>query len=199
MKISGVLFRVIDTAGLRVTEDPIEQEAMKQTWRVVQTADIIVLVHDSTKSMTEIELEFLETSRRDFYQRGLIIANNKTDLQAKKPRISFETQGSLIIETSAMNHTGVTTLISELSKQVVDKSQVENKESTTITNERHYFSLLRAKEALSSSLESLRHKESGEFIALDVRRAIDSLGEIIGSVTTEDILNNIFSKFCIGK
>jgi tRNA modification GTPase len=76
---------------------------------------------------------------------------------------------------------------------------VENKESVIITNERHYSALLKAKQSLISALDSLRKGESEEFIAVDLRTAIDSIGEIIGLVTTEEILNNIFSKFCIGK
>jgi tRNA modification GTPase len=199
MKISGVLFRVIDTAGLRVTEDLLEQEGMKQTWKVVQTADIIVLVHDCTNSISSIELEFLENLRKNYDQRGLILANNKIDLESRKQIKKSEMPGVLIIETSALSHAGVSTLISELSKYVLEKTPVENKESTTISNERHYSSLLKAKEALSTSLQSCHQNESGEFIAVDLRRAIDSLGEIIGIVTSEDILNTIFSRFCIGK
>jgi tRNA modification GTPase len=194
-----VLFRIIDTAGLRQTEDSIEQEGVKRTWKLAQTSDIIVLVHDSTKLITNEELEFLEYVRQNHPQRGLIIANNKIDLQAKKSIINNEIKEDIIVEISAISHEGIELLISEFEKYVIDKSQNESRESVTITNERHYFTLLKAKEGLSSSLESSRLRESGEFIALDLRRAIGALGEIIGLVTTEDILNNIFSKFCIGK
>jgi tRNA modification GTPase len=197
--ISGVLFRIIDTAGLRQTEDSIEQEGVKRTWKVAQTSNIIVLVHDSTKLITNDELEFLDYVRKNHPQSGLIIANNKIDLQAKKAIINIKIKEGLIVETSAISHEGIKLLLSELEKHVLDKSQAESKESVTITNERHYSALLRAKEGLSSSLESSRLRESGEFIALDLRRAIDAIGEIIGLVTTEDILNSIFSKFCIGK
>ena len=195
--ISGVLFRIIDTAGLRQTEDSIEQEGIKRTWKIVQTSDIIVLVHDSTKLITSDELKFLDYIRENYSQSGLIIANNKIDLQTKKAIINIKE--GLIIGTSAINHEGIMLLISELEKHVSEKSQAEGRESVTITNERHYSALLRAKEGLSSSLESLRLRESGEFIVLDLRRAIDAMGEIIGLVTSEDILNSIFSKFCIGK
>jgi tRNA modification GTPase len=197
--ISGILFRIIDTAGLRQTEDSIEQEGVKRTWKVVQTSDIIVLVHDSTNLLTNEELEFLDYVRMNHPKSGLILANNKIDLQANKAIVDIKIKEGLIVETSAISHEGIKLLIGELEKQVLDKSQIESKESVTITNERHYSALLRTKEGLSSSLESSRLKESGEFIALDLRRAIDAIGEIIGLVTTEDILDNIFSKFCIGK
>jgi tRNA modification GTPase len=199
LTISGVLFRIIDTAGLRQTEDLIEQEGVKRTWKVAKTSDIIVLVHDSTKLVINDELEFLDYVRQNYPQSGLIIANNKIDLQAKKGKINIEIKEGTVIETSAISHEGIELLISELEKYVLDKSQAESRESVTITNERHYSALLRAKENLASSFESSRLKESGEFIAIDLRRAIDALGEIIGLVTTEEILNSIFSKFCIGK
>jgi tRNA modification GTPase len=196
--ISGVLFRIIDTAGLRKTEDSIEREGVKRTWKVAQTSDIIVLVHDSTKLLTNNELEFLENVRQNHPLSHLIIANNKIDLEGRKAISNIEIKEN-IVETSAISHEGIELLKSELAKHVIDKSQSESRESVTITNERHYSALLRAKDGLSSSLESSRMRESGEFIALDLRRAINAIGEIIGLVTTEDILNNIFSKFCIGK
>jgi tRNA modification GTPase len=197
--ISGVLFRLIDTAGLRQTEESIEQEGVKRTWKVAQTSDIIVLVHDSTKQITNDELEFLKYVRQNLPYIYLIIANNKKDLKERKSINNDVIKEGLIVETSALSHQGIEPLKSELERFILDKSHTDNRESITITNERHYAALLRAKEGLSSSLESSRLKESGEFIALDLRRAIDAIGEIIGLLTTEDILNNIFSKFCIGK
>jgi len=198
--ISGVLFRIIDTAGLRQTDDLNEQEGVKRTWRVAQTSDIIVLVHDCTKPITNNELEFINYIQQNHPKSGLIMANNKKDLQDKKVIAKIERKENLtILGTSATSHEGIELLKSELEKYVLDKSKAESRESVTITNERHYSALLRAKEALSSSLESLRSRESEEFIALDLRRAIDDTGEIIGLVTTEEILDNIFSKFCIGK
>jgi tRNA modification GTPase len=197
--ISGVLFRIIDTAGLRQTEDSIEQEGVKRTWKIAQTSDIIVLVHDSSKLITNDELEFLYYIRKNHPQSSLIIANNKIDLQSKKVKINIEIDECIIVETSAILHEGINMFISVLEKQILDKSQAENRESITITNERHYSALSRAKEGLTSSLKSSRLRESGEFIALDLRRAINAIGEILGLVTTEDILDSIFSKFCIGK
>jgi tRNA modification GTPase len=197
--ISGVLFRIIDTAGLRHTENSIEQEGVKKTWKVIETSDVIVMVHDSTSSLTKEELAFLKHIRQNLPHIYLIIANNKTDLIERKSISAIEIKENLVVETSALSHEGIEPLKNELERFVLDKSQADNRESVTITNERHYAALLRVKEGLSSSLESLKLQESSEFIALDLRRAIDAIGEIIGLITTEDILNDIFSKFCIGK
>ena len=75
----------------------------------------------------------------------------------------------------------------------------DSEESIILTNERHFSALLKARERLVNSIESIKAGLSGEFIAVDLRLALDSLGEIIGTVTTEEIINDIFSKFCIGK
>jgi len=187
--ISGILCKVVDTAGLRQTKDPIEQEGVKRTWKIAQASDIIVLVHDSTKIVSNDEREFLEYIRKNHLQSGLIIAYNKIDLQAEKEIVNTELiKENLIVETSAISQEGIKLLIREFEKYIFHKLQAKSIESVTITNERHYSALLKSKEALFSSLESSRSRKSGEYI-----------GEIIGLVTTEDILNNIFSKFCIGK
>jgi tRNA modification GTPase len=198
MIIGGVLFRLIDTAGLRETEDIVEKEGVQRTWKVIKGSDIIVFVHDCTKTMVPDELYFLEKIKKE-KQKELIIANNKTDLQQIEFSLKIISNKLLLVETSVINKNGIEKLKEALLKKVADQSQVENKESVVITNERHYSALIRAKQSMLSALDSLKHGNSEEFIAVDLRTAIDSIGEIIGFVTTEEILNNIFSKFCIGK
>jgi tRNA modification GTPase len=199
LTISGVLFRIIDTAGLRKTKDPIEKEGVKRSWKIAKTADIVVLVHDSTEHMTGGELEFLEMLHKKNHRQGLIIVNSKIDIRQKKQFSRSNIKEFPVVETSAISHKGVLTLTNELAKFVLSKERTESNESVTITNERHYSALHRAKDALASSLESINRGESNEFIAVDLRMAIDAIGEIVGLVTTEDILNDIFSQFCIGK
>jgi tRNA modification GTPase len=199
MIIDGVLFRLIDTAGLRKTEDQIEKEGVRRTWNVMDKADVVVLVHDSTKLLSDEEKELLESEHTANEDKLVIFANNKIDLKTEQHPQKFVAKTGIFLETSAVNNAGIESLKNALVTNILAKAQVENKESVTITNERHYSALLRAKESLSSSLESLQSGESGEFIALNLRTAIDSIGEIVGVVTTEDILNGIFSKFCIGK
>jgi tRNA modification GTPase len=199
MTIAGVLFRMIDTAGLRETEDLVEKEGVHRTWKVIKGSDIVVLVHDSTKTISHDETNFLETIKENKSHRELIIVNNKIDLQDEKLPLTYFPEKTLVVETSAVNNTGIEKLKDALFKKVLDKTHAESKESVIITNERHFSALLRAKQSLTSALDSIKSGESEEFIAVDLRTAIDAIGEIVGLVTTEDILNNIFSKFCIGK
>lgn len=198
MTIGGMLFRMVDTAGLRETEDLVEKEGVKKTLKVIKGSDIIVFIHDSTKVMVYYELYFLNKIKKKS-RKELIIANNKIDISQKIPITINTPEKILVVETSAVNNTGIERLKEELSKKVLDKTHVDSKESVVITNERHYSALLKAKQSLTSALNSLKIGESEEFIAVDLRTAIDLIGEIVGLVTTEEILNNIFSKFCIGK
>jgi tRNA modification GTPase len=192
----GVLFRIIDTAGLRETEDVVEKEGVLKTWKVIRGSDIVFFVHDSTQTITSDEILFLEKIKT---YKEIIFVNNKIDLQSIKVPTESEQNTSIVIETSAIKTIGIESLKESLLKMIIDKTQIESRESAIITNERHYSALLNAKHNIVSALDSLKSDKSEEFIALDLRSAIDSIGEIIGLVTTEEILNNIFSKFCIGK
>jgi tRNA modification GTPase len=197
--ISGVLFRITDTAGLRTTKNPIEKEGVKRSLKIAKTADIVVLVHDCTEHMTRSETKFLETLHKKNRRQGLLIVNSKIDLREKEKKSTNEIKNFPVVETSAISHNGVLTLRSELARFILSKERAEGMESVTVTNERHYSALQRAKNALVSSLDSVNRGESNEFIAVDLRMAIDAIGEIVGLVTTEEILNDIFSRFCIGK
>lgn len=150
------------------------------------------------KTIASDELFFLEKIKKEKHKE-LIIANNKIDLQVKKVPLEYIFEKFSVVETSAVYNDGIEKLKNELVNKVLNKTQAENKESVIITNERHYYALLKAKQSLKVALYSQKNGKSEEFIAIDLRSAIDSIGEIVGLVTTEEILNNIFSKFCIGK
>jgi tRNA modification GTPase len=198
--IDGILFRIIDTAGIRETRDPIEINGLKRTWKIVEKADLILLVHDYSKKIFQEEMDFIKFVQKEKRKsKSIIVVLNKIDLVNKEKKMDQEFKEFHLVKTSALKMIGLNDLKKELSSQIIDIIQTETNESVTITNERHYFALLRAKEQITSSLESTKKNESTEFVALDIKTAIDSLGEIIGIITIEDVLNEIFSKFCIGK
>jgi tRNA modification GTPase len=199
LTISGVLFRMVDTAGLRKTKDPIEREGVRRTWKLIDGSDILVLVHDATKKMNADELVFLREYKKNRHKRRLIILNNKIDLKRKTSKQDRAVTEFMVIPTSTIDHTGIEKFKNALAEDVLQDKVRENRESITITSERHYSALIRAKHGIKLSIESLESEESEEFIAVNLRQAIDSIGEIIGITTTEDILNTIFSRFCIGK
>lgn len=198
--IDGVLFRLTDTAGLRDTEDLIEKEGIRKTWEVINHSDIIVLVHDVTKKFMRYELEFLNTVRnKNLSITSVILANNKIDMEHGDIIIPDRIDKTCIVHTSAIDSKGVEDLKRILLKQIPQEMKYEGKEPVSITNHRHYSALVQARDRLANSLQSIEEGLSEEFITVDLRAALDSIGEIVGLVTSEEILNNIFKSFCIGK
>jgi len=193
----GVLYILIDTAGLRSTNDTVEIEGIKRTWMLIEQSDVVVFVHDKTMEVEERERKILEEIKQRINKGGnLIIVNNKADLISTNNEI---TEIEEAVSTSAKSMYGIESLVKKISHTVFKHETAETMESLTITNVRHFMALTVAKERLIAARESVKNGKSEEFIALDLRSALDSIGEIVGLVTTEDILNEVFSKFCIGK
>jgi tRNA modification GTPase len=190
--IDGLLFKLTDTAGLRETVDAIEKEGVERAKEIARSADIIVLVHDSTVPFSELEKKILSS-------KSGIIALNKIDLLKKEFKASIPIDNWDLVRMSALENTGLDNFKKLLASKINGNSLRDGNESFVITNERHYLALQKAKLRLSEALQSNIQGQSNEFVAVDLRSAIDSVGEIVGHVTSEDILNSVFSKFCIGK
>lgn len=197
--IDGILFRISDTAGIRETEDFVEREGVKRTRQIIEKSDISMIVVDCSREMPEEERLFIQEifNQNKF---AVILVENKIDLAAAESGRLIELPKNLTkIRTSALQGIGIEELKSTLSSFTGSAKVSSSDSSAAVTSRRHQTSLLHAKEGLEDAIDSLSKKASNEFIAIDLRAALDALGEIIGEVTTEDILNDIFSKFCIGK
>ncbi len=188
ISIDGILFRLFDTAGLRTSDNPIEAEGIRRSREVVRNADVILFIEDVEQgSSRDIFDDLLNISASDKILRVL----NKIDLGDEKI-------GEVDIKVSAKTGAGM----SALTKKLVEKAlggDYYTEKTAIVSNIRHYSSLKKARESLLNARESVLKNVSGEFISVDLRNAALSLGEIIGDVTSDDILNNIFMKFCIGK
>jgi tRNA modification GTPase len=197
--IDGVLFRISDTAGIRETEDLVEREGVKRTRQIIEKSDISMIVVDCSREMPEEERLFIENViKQDKFT--VILVENKIDLTAAKGAEQIELPKRMRrIRTSAIQGRGIEELKSALSNFAGSGQASSNETSAVVTSRRHQASLINAKDGLIDAIGSLKKKASNEFVAVDLRTALDALGEIIGEVTTEDILNDIFSKFCIGK
>ncbi len=188
VSIDGILFRLFDTAGIRVSEDAIEKVGVLRSREAVRSADIVMLIADVEQGMSrELLNELIILSSED----KIIRVMNKIDLP-------HENSNDYDVQISALTGEGMDNLLNHLKEKALGNS-IYTEKSALITNARHYNSLKKAKENLLAAEESISNQMSGEFIAVDLRNAIDSMGEIIGEVTTDDVLNNIFMKFCIGK
>lgn len=188
ISIDGFLFRLYDTAGLRASEDIIEKEGIERSHEAVRKADLVLFIGDVNvgfSSLIEISLADLNPSVQ------IVKVLNKIDLGLK----SSYSEDFRISANSGM---GVQELLSGLKKLALKDSSYTEK-SAVVTNIRHYHCLKNAKENLLKAKSSATQKLSGEFLASDLRAAENDLAEIIGQVTPEEILSNIFSKFCIGK
>ena len=193
--IDGIVFRLIDTAGIREhTADTIESIGIEKTHEKIKQASIVLYLFDVNQtSLAELEAELLPFQSMDLV---LIPIGNKIDLaDAKQIREKFLVQTN-ILYLSSKEQTGMEQLQHRL-KQVIDKDQINN--DVIITNVRHYQALALTAESLQNVLESMSIGRSGELLAFDIRKSIFHLGEIVGDITTDDLLENIFSKFCIGK
>lgn len=191
--IDGTLFRFIDTAGLRHTDDIIENMGIDRTLAKITQARIVLWVTDATTEATNADLSSAQIEERIAPDATLLKVVNKIDLAPHSP--SHNTADTLYI--SAKNGTGIDTLrrrLVEISAQALHFDG-----DSIITNLRHYHALTDTDRALTRAAEGLRIGISGEFVAQDLREAIHHLSTITGDITSPEILASIFSRFCVGK
>lgn len=188
MRLAGLNFKVLDTAGIRETDEEIEREGIKRSRQAMQEADLILLVLD-------VQHPELPSFCNELPKEKTVVVWNKNDLQhPERPYLDFPHACTV----SALNRTGMKELKDEIEK-VVWKHGPPSKEEVLVTNIRHKESLQEAEMALGQLLDGLRKGVSPEFLALEMRTALRALGKIIGTNISEDILDSIFSTFCIGK
>lgn len=200
--IDGVLYRFIDTAGIRETDDTIENLGIGRTIEKIMTASIVILVTEATLLPEQIKAEILSfRESRISHDKSLIVVVNKTDL-AEAPVIEQIRQeagaisGTPVIFMSALSETEYEDLRAELSS-LTGMQEIDN--MVVVTNARHYESLIKVEEAMKRVIAGLEESIPTDLVAIDVRQAIHYLGEITGEISTDEILGNIFRNFCIGK
>ena len=193
INIEGIPFRFIDTAGIREATDKIEALGVERTHAQMQKASLIIYLFDlSQDTMTEIQRDInkLENLGVPFIKVG-----NKLDQALPELLQQLQGQDIIFISASEKQH------IEELKVKILSAVNVEQFKTgnTMVTNIRHYDSLVNTRKALDDVLHAVDAGMTGDLLALDIRNALHHLGEITGEITTDDLLGNIFSKFCIGK
>lgn len=194
LTLEGIRFRFIDTAGLRHTEDTIEALGIERTKERIQRSMLVLLLIPEPLSPDEIEelIRSLQLSE----EQQLIILFNKSDLWDTTPLAEKFGSTYPVLSIAARSGEGLESLKSLLIKSVgADIPE----ESLVVSNIRHYEALLHASEALERAIAALTNGLPADLISEDVRQVLYQLGTITGEITTEDILGNIFGKFCIGK
>ncbi len=225
LNIRGVTFRLIDTAGIREAADQIEAIGVQKTMEKIGQAAVLVYIFDVIKSGPEEVRADLEKLMRSGLH--LLVVANKMDLnpyttweqyslemrvesgvgasasdEASGAKSPFTLHPSLItqenwVPISAINRMNIEYLKEKLYEAVISRKVSAG--DTIVANARHYEALGKASEALEAALRGLENNVTGDFLAMDIRRALSYLGEITGEITTEDLLGNIFGRFCIGK
>lgn len=202
VNIRGIPLKLVDTAGIRTTSDIIEQAGVQRSKEWLERSDLLLVMLDASTSLTVDDRKLLEwtSKRKASHERKTIVVINKIDLptvlnitQVKEliPEIS-------IVNTSMLTGQGLEELKATILDTVIHGGALAA-DSVIITNVRHRDALRNAKNDLEHAINSLNMGMPPELIAVDFRGALDNLGLIVGQTTTDDILDRIFSQFCIGK
>jgi tRNA modification GTPase len=196
INIEGILFRLIDTAGLRDrTSDIIEQAGMEKTYEKIREADVVMYVFD----VNEMSAEELGTVMDGYASNDakFLLVGNKVDVNGVEyARNKFGLSNAILL-VSAKEEPHLNELKKRLVSMVIHGKV--NPDETLVTNARHYEALKGVDNSIEDILKGLDAHVPGDLLALDIRRALHYLGEITGEITTDDQLDYIFSKFCIGK
>lgn len=194
LNINGILFRLIDTAGLRESKDVIETIGVEKSMEKMRSADLVLYLFDvNAESQSEVEAALLEVQQQN--SNYIAVGNKIDELGEELSQQKFSGDGILFI--AAKSHYHIDVLKERMVDKVVQGSiQTEN---TIVTNARHYTALQEVQTSLNDIYSGLDNNITGDLLALDIRRCLHYLGEITGEITNEDRLDYIFSKFCIGK
>ena len=213
LNINGILFRFIDTAGLRETSEVVEQIGIERTFRKISEASIILGMVDLTRDFESTSDTVREIiSKVDFESQKLVFLLNKTDIselnkivtiknfivsELDNKGVADETVDNLILEVSAKTGDGIRTLKELLAS--IQRDMTSDNSVTLVTNQRHVQALTDARTSLLRVREGLASGLPTDLASQDIREAIYHLGSIVGEISTDEVLGNIFRNFCIGK
>jgi tRNA modification GTPase len=193
MELGGVVFRFIDTAGLRETTDKIEALGVERTRDRMKKASLILYMFD----LTDTKMSEVKAQEDELKALGIPHLKIGNKIDQASPTLIKELQNENFVYISASNKKG----IEELKTKILSIFHVNSVKQgdVLVTNLRHYQNLIQTNEALQRVLNGMSESVTGDFLAMDIRQSLHYLGEITGQITTDDLLENIFSKFCIGK
>ena len=198
--IDGIQFRFIDTAGLRSTHDTIEEIGIQRTLSAAGKAEIVLYVSALDEHSNEPQQGVLSTPSDE--PHGLLHEMGLDDIEAKLVRVY--NKADLLPPSAPLPHDGICISalsgnLTELKQAIVKAAGVEQQSGTIISQARHYDALVRAHEAIQRVMQGLSSGISGEFLSMDLQDCLQALGEITGQISNDEVLGNIFSKFCIVK
>ncbi len=196
ININGIPLNIIDTAGIRNTENEVEKIGVIKSKKIANEADLIIAIFDSSKELTEEDIEILNIIK----DKKVIIVLNKIDLETKidEKNIKLKEISKYIIKISAINEIGIDSLYDKIS-EMFNLNEINVDNEIVITNLRHKNLITKAIENVKQAKETLENNMPSDIIAIFIKDILQCLGEITGEEVTENIINEIFSKFCLGK
>lgn len=189
----GLLFKLIDTAGLRDTTDKVEAEGVKRSQKAFEEADLVIYLKDLSQAFSDEERKEISSFQQRAGETPFILIGTKADIEK-----DLEWRTQFDVKISALNGNQLEDL-----KRLLKDRALENKHydasSILVTSTRHRDALQKAKTQVQAALQGLALNMTGDFLSIDLRAALNELGTITGEITNEHILDSIFSRFCIGK
>ncbi len=193
ISVNGIPLKIVDTAGIRKTTDKIEEIGVKRAIDIAESAELVLAIFDSTREMNEEDYEILKLIEN----KNAIILLNKID----KNNNVLENKilsNKKIIKISAMNGEGIDDLYKEI-ENIFDLKEIESDQEVIITNIRHKTQITNAIKNIDEAINSIELNLPIDIISINVKQTLEELGKITGQNVSEDIINEIFSKFCLGK
>ena len=196
VNINGIPLKLIDTAGIRNAKDEVEKIGIHKSKEIAKNADLIIAIFDASKPLSKEDKEILEIIKG----KKVIILLNKIDLQQElhKEDKDFKEVTDSIIEISALNNIGIDDVYAEITK-LFEINEINIDNDLVITNIRHKNLIHQAIESIKKTKETMKEKMPIDIVAVYIKQILEDLGNITGEFVTEDIINEIFSKFCLGK
>ena len=195
ISVDGVPLRIVDTAGIRNTDNEIEKIGIKKSRNIADCADLIIAIFDASRKLSKDDYDIIDIIK----DRKAIILINKRDIENKKiEKNKLQELNKPIIEISALNREGINDLYKEITN-LFKLNEININNEAIITNIRHLDLIRRAKENVINAINTINSNMPIDIISINIKDIIDCLNSITGESTSEDIINDIFSKFCLGK
>ncbi len=195
VNIKGIPFKIIDTAGIRKADNEIEKIGIDKSKRALREADLIIAIFDITKDLSKEDIEILDSIKN----RNSIILLNKKDLAEDKLKFAnFEEYSSNVLEVSIKENKGIEEIYNKMA-EIFNMNDLKTENTSIITNIRHKQAIKNAKESIAKAVEVINGGMPIDITAIYFKQGIEEINKITGENVTDDIINEIFSKFCLGK
>jgi len=197
INIKGINLSLIDTAGIRNTDDIVENIGVEKSKKILEEADLILFVIDSSELSDENDIKIYDSLSEDRLNKTIGVLN-KIDKKEKINLLEFN-KIKKWIKISAFTQEGLEKMEDEIYDFIIKENVKEKDDNLIITNVRHKASLEKTKNAVTNLLDTIHSGFPMDLLAVDIKEALDSLGEVTGEISSEDLLDHIFSNFCVGK